>query len=329
VPVVGVESDPIWIADKPSYLTSATASATYAKLDGTNQPFTGNVTIGTTAAGANETINATLGAEMVTSPMVTGGWTLGFDTGGWSITAGVLSKTASTGTVTATAVSGMSAPTIGVTYKVTIVCSAVSGSPTYTLGGVSGSVITATTITDYITPTTTAKLIFSGSAAVTATITSVSVMPLTNATGDLTVIGNLKLGSPIQNTSGVDIITLGSSAIDVTGTTYSSGGFGVRTGNVYFRVGTTAYWQMTSAALYPLTNNAGDLGVTGTRMRTGYFGTSIIDPLLIGSTVADGTLTLEGNNAAAANTPTAANIIFKTGDSAGTTAMTILNNANK
>jgi hypothetical protein len=53
--------------------------------------------------------------------------------------------------------------------------------------------------------------------------------------------------------------------------------------------------------------------------------TSIIDPLLIGSTAADGTLTLEGNNAGAGNTSTNANVIFKSGNTP-TQAMDILNN---
>jgi hypothetical protein len=77
------------------------------------------------------------------------------------------------------------------------------------MGGGIGTTITATTITDYITATSTAEIIFSGGATSTATITSVSVIPLTDATGDLTVYGNLKLGSPIQNIAGQNAITLG------------------------------------------------------------------------------------------------------------------------
>jgi hypothetical protein len=49
---------------------------------------------------------------------------------------------------------------------------------------------------------------------------------------------------------------------------------------------------------------------------------------LIGSTVADNTLTLQGNSASSGNTLTNANLQFKVGDSGGTTAMTILNNGN-
>lgn len=148
--------------------------------------------IGTTTAGKNLIVNATQSAETITAPMVTGGWTLGFDTGGWAISAGVLSKTASTGTQTATAVSGMTlTPTAGRTYKVVIVSSAASGSTSYTLGGTSGTTISsATTTTDYIVAGTTAKIIFSGAAATTVTITSVSIVEFTDATGDVTVYGD-------------------------------------------------------------------------------------------------------------------------------------------
>ncbi|MFH1147216.1 MAG: hypothetical protein V1736_05860 [Pseudomonadota bacterium] len=151
----------------------------------------------------NPNIVASLGTELITSPMVAGGWTLETDTGGWGITAGVLSKTANaTLTLTATAVAGMTAaPVAGTTYKVTIVCSAVNGTLIYTLGGVTGTTITATTVTDYITASTTDKIIFAGANTVTATITSVSVKALTDATGDLTVDGNLTVRSPATLTS--------------------------------------------------------------------------------------------------------------------------------
>lgn len=165
--------------------------------------------IGSTTAGMNLDVEATLGSELITAPMVTGGWTLGFDTGGWTISGGVLTKTASTAALTATAVSGMtSAPTIGVTYEVVITASATSGAITYTLGGVAGRAITATTITDYITAATAAKLIVSGAIAGTATITSISVKALTDATGDLTVKGNLKIGSSIQSINNINAITV-------------------------------------------------------------------------------------------------------------------------
>jgi hypothetical protein len=60
---------------------------------------------------------------------------------------------------------------------------------------VQGTTITATTLTEYITAVSTAKIYFSGTAAVTATITSVSVQKLTDSTGDLTVDGNIRARS--------------------------------------------------------------------------------------------------------------------------------------
>ena len=126
-------------------------------------------------------ISSLLGAELITAPMVTGGWTLGYDTGGWAIADGVLSKTASTATLTATSVTGMTvAPIAGKKYKVTIISSAASGSTGWSLGGVTGTAITAagTTIA-YITANTTAKLLFQSGAAVTVSITSVSVRDMT------------------------------------------------------------------------------------------------------------------------------------------------------
>jgi hypothetical protein len=163
---------------------------------------TGDLVLGSTTAGKSLTVNATLGTELITAPMVTGGWTLGYDTGGWAISAGVLSKTASTGTQTATAVSGMtSAPTAGTTYRVTIVCSAVSGTLTYTLGGVIGTSIGATTTTDYITAASTAKIIFSGGASVTATITSVSVMAVSG--GAASIGGTLAVNGVITSPGGI------------------------------------------------------------------------------------------------------------------------------
>ncbi|MFA6300771.1 MAG: tail fiber domain-containing protein [Candidatus Paceibacterota bacterium] len=63
------------------------------------------------------------------------------------------------------------------------------------------------------------------------------------------------------------------------------------------------------------------------RLNSPTFTTSITDPLVNGSTVANGTLTLQGNNTTG-NTLTNANLILKVGESAGTTAMTILNNGS-
>lgn len=158
------------------------------------------VTLEPSGTTGNVTVRAFSDTELITAPMVTGGWTLGYDTGGWSIAAGTLSKTASTGTQAATAVSGMTAaPVADTLYKVVIVCSAVSGTLTYTLGGVTGTTITATTITDYITALNTNKISFSGGAAVTATITSVSIKPEAGVFVEDQIGGLFKLTQPRVN----------------------------------------------------------------------------------------------------------------------------------
>lgn len=145
----------------------------------------------------NVATTATLGNEMAPA-LEAANWTCQTDTGGWSAGSGVLTKTANA-TLTRTATpSGTFTVVAGKTYKVVITVSAISGIVGYTLGGVAGINITsATTSTDYITANTTAKIILSGTAAVTATITSISVKALDDNSGDLTVNGNLKVNSPI------------------------------------------------------------------------------------------------------------------------------------
>ena len=159
----------------------------------TSDTILGTTNIGSTTAGKNLTVNATLENEM--SPALEAeNWTA---TDGWSAGSGVLTKIAGTGTGTATP-SGTFTVTAGTTYKVVMVVSAAANSPTYTLGGVTGTTLTATTITDYITAVTTGKIIFSGGASATCTITSLTVKALTDATGDLTVEGDLEVKSKIN-----------------------------------------------------------------------------------------------------------------------------------
>jgi len=80
---------------------------------------------------------------------------------------------ASVGTITP---SGTGAtPVIGDTYTIVITATAASGTLTYTYGGVSGTAITATTITDEITALTTDRLIITGTGAATAAITDLTI----------------------------------------------------------------------------------------------------------------------------------------------------------
>jgi hypothetical protein len=165
-----------------------------------------NTTFGTTTTGSNIVVNATEAADIAPSFLGTN-WTA---TNGWSAdgvgTQLTRVNNAAIGTITP---SGSGAtPSQYVTYKITIVASAISGAITYTYGGVTGTTITATTITDYITALTTDKLIISGAIASTATITSIVINPLTNGTGDVTVHGNLIVNSPIKTSGGLDAVSI-------------------------------------------------------------------------------------------------------------------------
>ena len=197
---MGITSIPVPVTQGGTGLATLTDNAIYkgngtSTIDvssmtdtGTELTTTANLTVGATTAGKNLTVNATEGAEM--SPALEGAnWTCGTDgTGGWTANGGTLVKTASAGTQTATP-SGTFTVTEGRTYKVVIVCSAAANSPTYLIGGVTGTTITNTTITDYIIASTTGKIIFSGGTTATCTITSISVKELTTSTGDATVLG--------------------------------------------------------------------------------------------------------------------------------------------
>ncbi len=159
---------------------------------------TGDATVGSTTTGQNVTVNAT---ETERSPAPTAAdwdsteWTCGVDTGGWIVTNSTkIEKTASTGTQTATP-SGTFSVTAGTKYLVTAVVSAASGTTTWTLGGTTIPSFTAAATYSYVvTAGTTAKLIFSGVAASTCTITSVSVKEITTTTGNATVENDLTPG---------------------------------------------------------------------------------------------------------------------------------------
>lgn len=112
------------------------------------------------------------------------GWTCA---DGWSAGSGTLAKVAGAGTGTATP-SGTFTIVAGTRYKVTITCTAVSGTLSYTLGGAAGSNLAVGTFSDYITALTTGKIIFSGGAAVTGTIIALTVKAISGETEDDSII---------------------------------------------------------------------------------------------------------------------------------------------
>ncbi|MFA6475805.1 MAG: tail fiber domain-containing protein [Candidatus Paceibacterota bacterium] len=177
--------------------------------------------VGSTTAGLNGIFNATLGAEL-TPTFDAGNWT---GTNGWSATGSTLEKVtnATAGTITP---SGAGAtPAIGTTYQITITTSAKGAAAvTYTYGGVTGTTIVVGTFTDYITAVTAGKLIITGAISSTATITGVSIKALTNNTGDLTVFGDIKLGSRITNPNGTLGLEISPTGAAVFGSTVNAAG---------------------------------------------------------------------------------------------------------
>lgn len=193
-----------------SAMVWTTAQGSGAPVRAVSPTLTGTVEVGTTAAGGNENIQATLGAEL--APALTGATGVNWTFAGTYTTplAGTIEKAgAGTNTITPTAATSIVA---GTTYKVVLTFSAfTAGSASYTLGGVTGtSLSAATTYTDHITAATTGKFILTPASDATRFVcTVVSFKALTDATGDFTVYGNLKLGSPIQNIKGTNAITIG------------------------------------------------------------------------------------------------------------------------
>jgi hypothetical protein len=140
-------------------------------------------------------------------------------------------------------------------------------------------------------------------------------------------------------TSG-NVTTTGAGIITSAGTLTASNGLTMSTGalNLTATSGALALSGLGASSINTGVNNltitSGNFNTTATGINstaigattasTGRF-TSVTSPLVIGSTSANGTLTLEGNNTTG-NTLTNPNLIFKVGESAGTTAMTILNN---
>ena len=203
-----------------AYLTDIPSTAGFFALDQTTPQtitngipiFGAGLQVGTNTTGANETINATLGNEL--APALTGnsgdagGWTLSDTTGYVQPFAGSIAKTGNgTGTITTQAATTIVA---GVTYKVVITVASISGSTaTWTIGGNAETSIlsAATTYTEYMTAASTGKFIITPTAtALRINISSISIKALTNDTGDLTVEGNLKIASSIQQIGGVPAI---------------------------------------------------------------------------------------------------------------------------
>lgn len=190
--------------------------------------------VGSTSAGLNGRLYATLGAEQAPA-LTAGNWTVG---SGWEspiVGPGLIKNADGTGTQTPSAATTIVA---GTTYQVIITLSAWSvGSASYTLGGYTGinSLNSAATFTEYITANTTGKLIITPTSTSRFTISAISIIPVTTTTGSLTVdgallvrspstfSGNLKIGSvlTLDNNSTLTSSGLGEVTLDSGGTSSS------------------------------------------------------------------------------------------------------------
>jgi len=128
-------------------------------------------------------------------------------------------------------------------------------------------------------------------------------------TGTVTIPNGGVFGTPTS-------ITL----TNATGLPVSTGITGLGTGIATW-LATPSSANLASALTDETGSGAAVFGTTPT------FTTSIIDPLVVGSTSANGTLTLTGNNNASGNTATNRNIVFKTGNSSGAEAGYFTNNS--
>jgi hypothetical protein len=133
---------------------------------------------------------------------------------GWSVTGGGLQK--STDTVTGTAYPNASTTiNIGTTYLVTITATSTVGSPTYSIGGVQGSIISDGTFSDSIVALTTDDIVFTGASTTETLIESLTIEPKVPDTGNLKIQGDAYIGGsiatinndPIFNISGEGGVT--------------------------------------------------------------------------------------------------------------------------
>ncbi len=172
------------------------------------------------SGGANLNIYATLGTELLTWTDAT--WNDDDATWTMTTTGPLVHVTGNTTAVTATLTA---ATVVGTTYKVVITGTGGGDTATYILGGQTGTTIPASgaiAITDYITATAiSASLVITPASTCTASLTLVSVKALTDATGDLTVDGNLTVRSPFSFLGGGTVT--GATTFQNNSTTFGDG----------------------------------------------------------------------------------------------------------
>ncbi len=224
-------------------------------------------------------ISQALGTDLAPT-LIEANWTHG---AGWEnpiVGPGLIKNADGTGTQTTTAATTIAA---GSTYKVVITLSAQSvGSASYTLGGVTGgsSLAAATTYTDYITTTTTGKIIITPTNTSRFTISAISIKPVTGGlkgttTNDLAPAGTVGefFISSVTNANAVSI-PMSTNVVDATSLVLTAGDWDVE-GNLNFKLTSVTDTVLTGG----LNTTSATLPVDGSECSSGVrvTTTSIVD----------------------------------------------------
>ncbi|MFA5340419.1 MAG: hypothetical protein WC332_01455 [Clostridia bacterium] len=240
------------MTDNAIYKGNATSAIDVSSLtdDGTTLTTTDNLVVGSSTAGKNETINATLGSDLIT--WNESAWNEDDVTWTMTGTGALVHVTGNTTPITGTITGALSN---NVTYQVTITGTGGGATATYTMGGKTGTTIPASgafTIVDYITATVDSEFIITPSNTCTVSITSVTVKALTDATGDLTIDGNLIVRSPATIWGGLSLGTSPWTIKQIRDATYGTNNLNVNNGT--YSVGL----QIGSDGTLSIRNAAGD-----------------------------------------------------------------------
>lgn len=162
--------------------------------------------LGTTTLGAQQVINATLGAELFSSFDIAN-WTV---TAGWELTNDGNTQLNHNGAGVTTALLLTNAPVTGNLYKVTFTVNAsITGGFTVSYGGVIGAatynpvVATPTTYSLYVRATAVTNLTFTPVTTAVFVITAISIKQVSSDdSGDLIVYGDTFLVGTLKNPSG-------------------------------------------------------------------------------------------------------------------------------
>ncbi len=235
-----------------------------------------NATISTLIA---TTITPTQAYGTELAPALTAGnWTVG---SGWEspiVGPGLIKNADGTGTQTPSAATNIVAAT---TYRVIITLSAASaGSATYTLGATAGvSTLSAvTTYTDYVTTTTTGKLIITPTNSSRFTISAISIKAVSggiigSTTNDLAppgsvgqfFVSNVAVGSPVT-------LTTSNTVYDITSIVLTAG-----TWQVSGSINIASSGGTITAEVVGLNTTSATLPVDGSEVNSGILTTAVSD----------------------------------------------------